>query len=263
MITRCHQNYIAVWQKCLFVCALLALFTSYIWFTIAIARGGSGARAYSCSNSTHSLHALCVPSEWVGCASLSVQGYQVTTGPLGAHREREHLPSPSIHPSVRQAATQTERPWPMAHTTLFVRAVYFSSTQHSESWEYTQAHAERERANETLTHSLTLALPVCFFARRKGARIYNVCRHELIYWSRRAGFIYLIYVGEWWEGIRFGLGALMGDLTRKSREACGKSRWANMRSEFVVFALELMRLLDGESKLSLGTLNWNLLDGKL
>jgi hypothetical protein len=48
-----------------------------------------------------------------------------------AQRESSaHLPSPSIHPSVRpQAATQTERPWPMAHTTLFVRAVYFSSTQ--------------------------------------------------------------------------------------------------------------------------------------
>jgi len=132
-----------------------AAFQIYIWFTIAIARGGSGARARSCSNSTQSACPVC--AEWVSwlSLSLSVQGYQVTTGPFSAHREREsaHLPSPSIHPSVRpQAATQTERPWPMAHTTLFVRAVYFSSTQW-ESREYTHARRKRENA---LTHSLWL-----------------------------------------------------------------------------------------------------------
>ena len=148
-----------------------AAFQIYIWFTIAIARGGSGARARSCSNSTQSACPVC--AEWVSwlSLSLSVQGYQVTTGPFSAHRERERASPIPIHPSVRPSAGSYTNRASMANGTHhpFCTCRVFLLDAVRVERVHTRTQKKRER-----THSLTLALPVCFFASRKGARIYIV-----------------------------------------------------------------------------------------
>jgi hypothetical protein len=176
-----------VWQKCLFVCVLFCRrFSNLSMIHNSNCTGWiGGPRVAAATAHTVCMPCVCRVSELALALSLcaGISGNNGSARRAQRERESAHLPSPSIHPSVRpQAATQTERPWPMAHTTLFVRAEYFSSTQRERVHKRTQKKRER-------THSLTLALPVCFFARRKRctriiyiyALVFAAMSHELIY----------------------------------------------------------------------------------
>lgn len=135
----------------------------------------------------------------------------------------------------------------MAHTTLFVRAVYFSSTQPERV--HTSARRKRENA---LTHSLWVC-PFVFLRVAKGARIYinalvfAAMSRELIYWSASELLASIYIYRIEWNGAERALDLAwvlsMGDLTRKSREACVKSRRANTEKWIVVFAWKLMHFV--------------------